>query len=161
MTAKVWRLTEFHTRTWGCKNPQKCKITITAAERNILFIIQCSYIMWAKIHDVIIWSTLSKTAISTHAPLSTVISLWVFWSFKILHDAVWYQFLWTSFMLTPSSAKHCSLVPTTSPLKVFVTMTPAVQLTGCLSIHLVWYHVEWPDWTIYRVLYVCLIIRIS
>jgi len=39
MIANVWRLTEFHTRTWGCKNPHECKITISAAERNIIIII--------------------------------------------------------------------------------------------------------------------------
>ena len=39
MIASVWRLTEFHTRTWGCKNPNESKITISAAERNAIIII--------------------------------------------------------------------------------------------------------------------------
>lgn len=52
-----------------------------------------------------------------------------------MYDAVQYQFqLRTTSILTPGSGQHYSPTPSTIPLKVFVNMTPAIQLTACLSI---------------------------
>jgi hypothetical protein len=113
ITANVWRLTEFHTRTWGCKNPHEWKITVSAAERNTILYKVCQHFR------MLLYKSYSVKMLYQH--MANYQLLHPCGYLKMLYHAVQHQFqLWTSFMLTPASGKHYSLLPPTIPLKVFI-----------------------------------------